>query len=219
MVKCECGKRALYNVPGAPPLYCGKCKTEDSINVTDKRCKSGCGKYPNFNYPEESRATYCSNCKLIGMIDVRHKRCKGGCGKFPNSNYPGQKVRLYCVNCKLPGMVDVNIRKRNSKLKKTSTAAVKTEEQIKYDWDNPQTTNDNTANTKNTNKLTISGANHSENYDYYDSNSHHGDIINNVCNTTNDYYNNVDIIAYSDDDSNSNSNLNPILNRNLLVIK
>jgi hypothetical protein len=74
----SCGNHPIYNVPEDKPICCKKCKTDDMIDVKNKRCK--CGKIsPVFNVPTESTGVCCNNCKTDDMIDVKNKRCN--CGK------------------------------------------------------------------------------------------------------------------------------------------
>ena len=49
--KCPCGKQSVYNVFGGNPICCKICKTDDMINVVNKRCP--CGKQSKFNTPNE----------------------------------------------------------------------------------------------------------------------------------------------------------------------
>jgi hypothetical protein len=44
------------------------------VDVVHKKCKGGCGKIPNSNYPNEKKALYCTACKKEGMVDVTTKR-------------------------------------------------------------------------------------------------------------------------------------------------
>ncbi len=38
MPKCKCNKHSYYNLPGLRPRYCKNCKTDDMINVNNKKC-------------------------------------------------------------------------------------------------------------------------------------------------------------------------------------
>ncbi len=41
MPKCKCNKRSTFNLEGLRPRYCKDCKTDDMINVKDKKCITG----------------------------------------------------------------------------------------------------------------------------------------------------------------------------------
>eukprot|EP00122_Pirum_gemmata_P018143 Pgem_evm1s16990 len=114
MKKCQggCGSVPIFcSERKAIALFCSKCKLDDMVNVTCKKCKrDGCGSYPSYNYEGEHNALYCCNCKLDGMINVVSKKCKKGCGLHPSFNFPPNKSPLYCSNCKLEGMVNVTAK-------------------------------------------------------------------------------------------------------------
>lgn len=100
---CICGKYAIYNFIGKSAAFCNSCRTEDMVNVKDKKCKCGNG-LKIYNY-EGLKAEFCSSCKKNDMINVIHKKCN--CGKaFPNYNYVNL-VAKYCFVCKLDGMINV----------------------------------------------------------------------------------------------------------------
>ena len=101
--KCPCGKQSVYNVFGGKPICCKICKTDDMINVVNKRCP--CGKQPKFNTPNEKIGVCCVQCKTSDMIDVVNKKCS--CGKRPHFNVPEENVGVCCVKCKTDDMVNV----------------------------------------------------------------------------------------------------------------
>lgn len=69
--KCTCGRWAIYNVPGGPPIWCSKCKSEDAVNVANKKCECASG-YPIYGFPGE-KATWCSKCKPTNAVDVKNR--------------------------------------------------------------------------------------------------------------------------------------------------
>ena len=102
---CICGKaHPSYNDIGEiKALYCSSCKTDNMINIKDRKCK--CGKIPVFNIVGEKIAICCVSCKTDTMVDVKNKlKCK--CGKQSNYNNPGQKIPIYCASCKTDSMID-----------------------------------------------------------------------------------------------------------------
>ena len=108
MPKCPCGKYASFNVPGEMKRVCCKiCKTDEMIDVINKRCP--CGKQPTFNVPWETKGVCCFKCKTGDMVDVVNKRCL--CGNRPSFNVSGENVGVYCVKCKTEDMIDVVSKK------------------------------------------------------------------------------------------------------------
>ena len=102
--KCKCGKQAKFNISGQKkPIYCGKCKTPEMIDVVSKRCP--CGKQPSFNLPGKTTGIACAKCKKPGMVNVVNKKCP--CGVRPSFNVPGKTTGIACAKCKKPGMIDV----------------------------------------------------------------------------------------------------------------
>jgi hypothetical protein len=102
--KCSCGKQPIYNVPGETKgVCCVKCKSDDMINVKNKRCP--CGKQPSFNVPGEKKGICCKDCKTDDMVDVVNKRCP--CGNHPIYNVPGETRPICCSKCKTDDMIDV----------------------------------------------------------------------------------------------------------------
>jgi uncharacterized protein YcfL len=108
---CFCGKSQPYfnNAGETIPLYCSKCKTDEMVDVKNKKCF--CGKtQPNFNNAGETIPLYCSKCKTDEMVDVKNKKCV--CGKSqPYFNNAGETIPLYCSKCKTDEMVDVKNKK------------------------------------------------------------------------------------------------------------
>lgn len=105
MPRCSCGKYASFNVPGEKiRVCCSKCKTDDMIDVVNKRCP--CGNHPIYNVPGEKIRVCCSKCQTDGMINVVSKRCK--CGSLsPKFNVLGETKGVYCKTCKTAEMIDV----------------------------------------------------------------------------------------------------------------
>lgn len=104
---CQCGKYAIYNYYGKRPAFCVICKSEEMINVKDKKCNCGNG-LKIYNY-EGLKAEFCSLCKNSDMVNVIHTKCN--CGKaFPNYNFENL-IAKYCNKCKLEGMINVKQQK------------------------------------------------------------------------------------------------------------
>ncbi len=38
MPKCKCNKQPIYNLEGLKPLYCNNCKTNEMVDVANKKC-------------------------------------------------------------------------------------------------------------------------------------------------------------------------------------
>ena len=108
--KKSCYKQPYYNLPNEKKgLYCSLHKTDDMINVINKRCaEQGCHKIPVFNIPNEKKGLYCSLHKIDDMINVFSRLCaEYGCDKQPLYNIPNEKKGLYCSNHKKDGMINV----------------------------------------------------------------------------------------------------------------
>lgn len=102
--KCLCGKYASFNISGEFfGMYCSKCKTDEMIDVKNKRCR--CGKQPRFNTPTENIGVCCKECKTSEMIDVVTRKCS--CGNRPSFNVSGETKGIRCSKCKTEDMVDV----------------------------------------------------------------------------------------------------------------
>ncbi len=108
-MKCKCNKRSYYNLPGLRPRYCNNCKTDDMINVVNKKCIQCTIKYPCFNL-EGLPKLYCRDCKTNDMINVNNKKCIQCKIKRPTFNLQGLKP-LYCIDCKTAKMIDVVSKK------------------------------------------------------------------------------------------------------------
>ena len=112
MVKCPCGKYSSFGLPDDKrPSCCSNCKTENMINIIDKKCP--CGKIPSFGLPDDKRPSCCKSCKLENMVNIKNKRCK--CGKHPNFGLPDDKRPSCCNNCKLENMVDIKNKNKRCK--------------------------------------------------------------------------------------------------------
>jgi len=104
-----CLKQAIYNLIGLKPKYCKTHKTDDMIDVNNKRCiEVGCLKMANFNLVG-LKAKYCSIHKTVSMIDVKNKRCvEPDCISLnPSFNNPSETVGIYCKLHAHKGMIDV----------------------------------------------------------------------------------------------------------------
>jgi hypothetical protein len=98
-----CKKIASYNINGLMARTCKEHKTDNMVNVKNKKCS--CGTRPSYNFPGETAGICCVECKRPGMEDVVHKKCS--CGTQPKFNFPGRTVGICCKKCQEPGMVDV----------------------------------------------------------------------------------------------------------------
>jgi hypothetical protein len=104
--KCICGKTASFgNIGDKSPTCCKECKTDDMINIKNKRCVCG-KKIPSFGNIGDKNATCCYECKTHDMIDILHKKCK--CGKKrPSFGNIGDKNATCCYECKTHDMIDI----------------------------------------------------------------------------------------------------------------
>lgn len=58
------------------PIYCGKCKLDNMIEVRNIKC-AGCEiSRPSFNYPTQPLPIFCKSCKVTGMVNVVRKQKK-----------------------------------------------------------------------------------------------------------------------------------------------
>lgn len=104
---CMCGKACpAFNFEGKVPMYCSKCKETEMINIRTPKCIICKKVTPNFNYPNEKKATHCSSCKKDGMVNIKVGKCQECKQTIPTYNFPGQKA-AFCAKCKKDGMVDV----------------------------------------------------------------------------------------------------------------
>jgi hypothetical protein len=107
----DCIKQCAFNLPGLKAKYCSSHKTNDMVEVNNKKCnQENCNKRPSYNFKNEKKGNFCFKHKKTDMINVNEKRKCKLCNKRPNYNIEGKKP-LYCVNHKLENMVDVNNRK------------------------------------------------------------------------------------------------------------
>ena len=108
MPKCSCGKRSYFNMPGeTKSVCCRDCKTNDMVNVVNKKCP--CGKIPVYNTLGKTKGVCCSKCKTDDMINIMDKKCP--CGKIPKFNVPGETKGVCCKGCKTSEMIDVTHKK------------------------------------------------------------------------------------------------------------
>jgi hypothetical protein len=90
-----------FGLPGQKPTCCAKCKTEEMVDLKNKRCS--CGTQMTFGLPGK-KPTCCAKCKTDEMIGLRSKKCP--CGTQMKFGLPGQKPTC-CAKCKTEGMVDL----------------------------------------------------------------------------------------------------------------
>ena len=103
---CVCGLSApRFALKGEKASCCAKCKTDDMINIADRRCN--CKKHlPTYGLPTDIRAEYCSECKKNGMINLKDKNKKCLCRKvIPSFGLPTDTKPTCCVSCKQEGMI------------------------------------------------------------------------------------------------------------------
>ena len=103
-------KRANFNYIDEKPLYCKTCKTDDMIDVKNKKCINCKTHQPIYNINGEA-PLYCKNCKTDDMIDVKNKKCIKCNVKQCSFNYPNEKKGIYCADCSLNGMVNIISKK------------------------------------------------------------------------------------------------------------
>ena len=103
-------KQATFNLPGLPPIYCGKHYDKGTmILVTHKKCLGpGCDNEPNYNF-SGLKPKYCLRHSISGMIYINLKiciECPLKNGTQPSFNYPDIKQPQYCNIHKKDGMVN-----------------------------------------------------------------------------------------------------------------
>ncbi len=99
-VKCKCGIRCVFGLPGESAQWCKTCKPPEAIDVKSKKCP--CGKQPNFNLPGEKSGKWCAYCptKPTEAINIfPSKRCECGNTQTPLFNLPEEKSGKWCLNC------------------------------------------------------------------------------------------------------------------------
>ena len=105
---CKCGlSTPRFALKGEKASCCAKCKTDDMVNIADRRCK--CDKHlPTYGLPTDTRPEYCSKCKSDGMINLKDKNKKCLCGKvIPSFGFIKDKKAVCCILCKKEGMVSL----------------------------------------------------------------------------------------------------------------
>lgn len=105
---CNCGSSTpRFALKGEKASCCAKCKTDDMVNIADRRCK--CHKHlPTYGLPTDTRPEYCSECKKDGMINLKDKNKKCLCGKvIPSFGFPNDKKAVCCILCKKDGMISL----------------------------------------------------------------------------------------------------------------
>ena len=107
-IELGCNKQSAYNYENEKPLYCGKHKNNNMIDVKNKKCiEINCKIRPNYNFEGETIALYCKKHKKDNMVDIKHKTCiEKGCKTRPGYNFKGEKA-IYCKAHKKDNMIDV----------------------------------------------------------------------------------------------------------------
>jgi hypothetical protein len=106
---CKCGASTpRFKAPADDRASCcAKCKTNDMVNVADRRCH--CQKrIPTYGMPDDKRPNYCSECRKDGMINLKDKNKKCKCGRvIPSYGLPNDAKPSCCVKCKEDDMIDM----------------------------------------------------------------------------------------------------------------
>jgi hypothetical protein len=108
-IKCK-DKYANFNIEGEKANYCKNCKTDDMIDVKNKKCIKCNKNQPTYNIKGE-KAQYCNDCKTDNMVDVKNKKCIKCNKNQPTYNIEGKKAK-YCSNCKNDDMVNIYKQKQ-----------------------------------------------------------------------------------------------------------
>src|SRR5574343_550456 len=106
---CNCGTYACFNYPGNPKgLCCSKCKLNDMVDVTHKKCIM-CGiKQPSFGLENENILKWCIDCKPNNSIDIKNKKCIVCNIKQPSFGFENENIRKWCVDCKPNNAIDIS---------------------------------------------------------------------------------------------------------------
>jgi hypothetical protein len=110
MLKCHCGKYALFNFNGQKPIFCSKHKEPNMINVKNRICEvNGCNIIPYYNFLGEKKGRLCSKHKLDNMINItKYVICEiNGCETRPSYNFLGEKKGRFCAKHKELTMINV----------------------------------------------------------------------------------------------------------------
>ena len=105
---CECGKRAIFGIPGGKKTHCKTHSSSEMIDLMTTRCKfKGCNKHPIFGFPN-GKKSHCGEHRLDGMIDVKHIKCQqDGCDTTASFGLPNCKKRTHCCNHKTDDMIQI----------------------------------------------------------------------------------------------------------------
>ena len=111
MVKCKCGKNAIFGYfEEKIPRSCKNCKDDFMINIQHIKDLCSCKTRACFGFPKDKKASCCNKCKKEGMVNIVDRKCK--CGKtYPIYGMPGDKKANYCKLCKTDGMVNVRSKR------------------------------------------------------------------------------------------------------------
>ena len=100
----NCEKKATFNIMGQKAKFCAAHKTEEMIDVLNKKCKTCNLKQPRWNFAG-LKSEFCGDCKLEGMIEPNRKLCACASTR-PSFNHAGLKAE-FCNSCKTAGMINV----------------------------------------------------------------------------------------------------------------
>ena len=110
MVKCHCGKHAIFNKKGEKKgKFCYIHKEIDMVDVKNKTCEHpGCETLPTYNKRGERKGKFCLEHKEPDMVNVLNKTCEHpGCETQPAYNKRGEKKGAFCSEHKEPDMINV----------------------------------------------------------------------------------------------------------------
>lgn len=114
----KCGNhQPCFNYDGEYPLYCKKCKKDDMINVSCKKCGEvnvltgrKCIRQVNYGY-KFCTPIKCFEHKKFGMERLYERKCEYiyGCGSIPTFGLAGQRY-THCAKHKdeIPGLISKN---------------------------------------------------------------------------------------------------------------
>jgi len=100
-------KHAKYGRKGGKPTHCRKHKSDEMVNVVNKRCEDDqCDEFAVYGVKGGKR-THCRKHKSDEMVNVVNKRCKHDeCDEFPVYGVKGGK-RTHCRKHKSDEMTNV----------------------------------------------------------------------------------------------------------------
>jgi hypothetical protein len=78
--------------------WCADCKQTTSVDVRNKRCKSGCGRYPHYKMPDDKYSQWCAECRPLGAI-LANGKCED-CDSHATFGLETDGKMKWCVNHK-----------------------------------------------------------------------------------------------------------------------